>query len=223
MGLKYLMFMVKMDSDELRDKLVASGFMEDTEIMYKSRAYDEQQLADFKKIGADKTLASEEKVKKIMEMMDKEPRDKQLAEYRRTENDPKIREFNIWWMKVPKTNVLFGSFTSIRFFSADFEALASVFFQKAGLKEWVFVQYHHGSNEGNVLVMNDKFEPTAFPRLDSENERFEIYAKRVENEIKYPLGKMHRYLQDTWTPIPWEHSVTKKLEEKNVETVDKKN
>jgi hypothetical protein len=216
LGLKYSLFLIKISSKELLQKLIATGLIDQTEQMKKDIKWEKDQLEQFQKISKDNTIEIKQKLEKIDELMKIEPGDEALRNYQKWEKDPAMTHLFIWWKQLAGTQFVYGGFTTYLFERRLFEGYMSLLFYRAKLTEWMFVDYAHTANEGTALLakmMEDKVEYKIYEQLKSENERFEKYAKRVEKESNYPITEMHNELLDA-SDIDWDHCVVFKLEKK---------
>lgn len=214
MGLKYTMFMMKSSSNDLFKKLIEIGCIDDTKLYLKSRDFDNKINKELKDLK-NKKISKEEKSNIWMELINKETEDKELLKFKRRSIEKEIKEFEIWW-KTLDENYIFGSFTSMRIWNYKFKIFVSGIFTKADLKEWIIVDYHHGSNEGSVMLLKneDKINPVNFDIKENEKEKWEKYAKRVSSEINYPVLQMHNHIYKSgYDPIDWEYLVSYKLKE----------
>ena len=216
MGLKYSLFLIKIGSKELFDKLIASGLTDQTEQMKKDAVWEKKNSEEFNKLLVDKTISIEAKLKKIDTMDELTPKDDDLRDYQRRQSDPTMTDIFIWWKQLPGTEYVFGGFTTYMTERRLFEAYASLLFYRAKLNEWMFIDYAHTMNEGNVLMAKveaEKLIPVEFDYVAGEDEHFERYAKRVEKKTGYPITTMHKILQNA-DVIVWDHCVAYKIEKK---------
>lgn len=221
MVLKYQMFVTNIPAEQLFNQLVKLGGIDETELMHKDMKFDKKQLEDLMNIHKLK-MSMDEKYNVFMDTINKKPDDKELAKYQERERGKDVTHISIWFMSLPSNkNFTFGSFTYYTFFIEKFHALVASLFYQAKIKEWIFQGYHHGSNDGQILLIKlieDDFDITDFVIKKSEQEKFEKYAKRVENKIKYPIMDIHNYISDSSDePLPWEYQVSfpvKKKEKK---------
>lgn len=218
MGLKYQMFVTNIPAKQLFNQLLKSDGIDETELMMKDRDFDDKQLNDLKNIHNLK-ISKDEQYKVFMETINREPDDKKLAEYRKRKIDDDIVYFSIYFMSLPSNkNFTFGSFYYLTFFIERYYALVAEVFYKAQISEWIFQGYAHTSNEGNVIFIKpikDDLDVTGFPIWKNERERFEKYAKRIENKIKYPIMEVHNYIDDNgYQPLHWEYQVAFPLKRK---------
>jgi hypothetical protein len=216
MGLKYSLFLIKMDTKELLDKLLAAGLIDQTEQMKKDAEWETEQFEEFQKIARDKTTDIQQKMDKIDKLNEIVPDDEALREYRVKESDPALTHIFIWWKELPGTQFVFGGFTTYMIERRLFEGYVSVLFAKAKVIECMFVDYAHTANEGTALLVKNmagKFEVENFEITKSETEHFERYAKRVEKKTSYPITAMHAEMSDA-SKIAWDHCVAYKMEKK---------
>ena len=216
MGLKYSLFLMKIGSKELLDKLVAVGLTDETEMMHKNTAWEAKQFEDFQKVARDKTTDMKQKMEKIDKLNEIVPDDEALRDYRVKESDPALTHIFIWWKELPGTQFVFGGFTTYMIERRLFEGYVSMLFAKAKVSECMFVDYAHTANEGVALLIKNmvgKFEVENFEIAKNETEHFERYAKRVEKKTSYPITAMHEVMSDA-SKVAWDYCVAYKLEKK---------
>ena len=213
MGLKYSIFIVKMKSEELLKKLVDSGLKDETDLMKRDIEFDQQVSDEFDKLMKDKEMATTDKITKLMAIIGKGAKDKDLREYQMRENAQKVGQFSLWWTTLKEDpQFIFGFYTSIRQIRLQFQQLASILLLKANINEFVFVDFSHISNDGDVIIIKNK-DVKNFKYIDGEREHFEKYAKRMQKEINYPIETIHNFLLNA-DKIEWEHDVTHDITKK---------
>jgi hypothetical protein len=216
MGLKYSIFIVKMKSEDLLKKLVDSGLRDETELMKRDIEFDRQLSDEFDKLMKNKEMATTDKIKKLMTTMGEGAKDKDLREYQMRENEQKVGHVSIWWTTLKEDpQFVFGFYTSIRQIRVEFQQLMSILLLKAKVNEFVFVDYSSISNDGDIILIEEK-DLTHFKYIDEEKENFEKYAKRIQKEINYPIWTIHDFLLDA-DKIDWEHDATYDITKKVVQ------
>jgi len=218
MGLKYQMFVTNIPAEQLFNQLVKLGGIDETELMHKDMKFDKKQLEDLMNIHKLK-MSMDEKYNVFMDIINKKPDDKELAKYQERERGKDVTHISIWFMSLPSNkNFTFGSFTYYTFFIEKFHVLVASLFHHANVPEWIFLGYHHSSNDGQIALIKptqNDFDVTDFIIKESEKEKFEKYATRVENKIKYPIMDIHNYISDSSDdPLPWEYQVSFPLTKK---------
>lgn len=217
MGLKYNFFVVEADPDELLKNLVAGGATDKTPLMLAEREWGRQQLADMMAVRA-MTATPEEKTDKIMKALDRPRTPPELAQYHKETVGPEFHGMEIWWMRFPPNpKYIIGGYTSYMFQRSFFMTIAAHYLTKFGkLKDIWFINFHHGSNEGDIIKIlsdpaaehNDNWV-TNFPSLPEEEERYEIYAARISRGHGAPAKEVHDWINDDETedPVQWTHTV----------------
>ncbi len=204
MGLKYDMFMVRCSGEELYEKIIALDWSFDvSEWMVKDREFDEERVKHLWR-----ECTSEEDIVKYL----KRPDDLQ----RYNDRSDKKWHFDIWWMDVPfdtKEPFCVGGYSRRFTLGKDLYLnflLANLF--KANVKQYMYMQYHHSSNEGSYMEVYDGYwddnnDVHYYGMLESEAYEFEKYSGRVQEKSSYPVYEWHKYLQDLHGLIPWEYNV----------------
>ena len=213
MGLKYHVFMLNQPIEDFHNQLLKGGCYDETEIFLKDREFNAKQLDDLQNIHK---LPEEKQYEEWKKISRRKPKDKDLLEYQKRQNDEKITEICIWFMPVPSDkNFTFGMCTYIPIFVDKFKAVLAAIFHKANIYEWIFISYHHTSNDGNVLLIKatkDDFDVDKFPYIEGEREHYDDYAERIKKKIGYPIPDLHDYFCNIgYNPLQWKYQVTFKL------------
>ena len=201
MGLKYDMFMVKGSAKELYNKIDALDWSFDvTKWMFAEREFME---------GRAKHFWIECVMVEIDERYLKRPDDLQAY----NDRTDKKWYYGIWWMDVPfetKESFCVGGysrmFTLGRDYYLDF-LLTNL--SKANVNQYMYMQFHHGSNEGSYMEVCDGYwddhdNLQHYEMLESEAYKFEKYSRRVQKKSGYPVYEWHKYMQGLRGLVPWE-------------------
>lgn len=196
MGLKYDFFLTRVKSEDLNKRLVDAGMNDDTRLMLQDMEHNEKksQLIKDKLEGKLSGMLHGEFISELL----KRPEDPALLEYQNRTFQSDI--FSIWGMAFPKdARYTFGGYTVMPFQRREFTSVLVSTFKKAKLDEFALVSYHHNSNEGNIILIDNTspeikiktFDPSA-----DEVEDFQKYAARVSKETGYPIADLHNYISN---------------------------
>jgi len=208
MGLKYEIFMIKGTADGFYKKLcetIPEMFYETSDLMNREREWHLRPFPNTKDIN---------KLKKALEI----PED--LTDYI---NEGQNR-FGIWWMDHPTNDgIVVGGYTTHWLREADFAAIFSEILVKLKIPEFIKVNYHHGSNDGDIykiafkdLKKNPEIAKKSgvYKHIKGEDERWEKYATRVEKIAGYPVMEWHEYISDSkMLFVPWTYEIKLKTKQ----------
>ena len=203
MGLKYNLFMVKMPIEEFAKRLQKNAkFIDETELMKKYEEFERQIWEEAKKAQRTDPLF-------------KEPEDERLREYAERIQKDKIVGMSVWFRTLPTDErFIFGGYTNVGYpFLSIFKTVLSSLFIDAGIKEWIFIDYHHGNDSGDIQLVklnNNSLEVKKFNQHKKDNchETFETFAKRIQDMVNYPILSLHNYLYNE-IEIKWQYHMTR--------------
>ena len=221
MGLKYNVMLVKGAAEQLLESLVESGATDETHLCKRSREL-RQLMGERHDELMERVRAGEEfedGIEYVLSVVDDETEEQKLYEKRHEADTPS--PFEMWWRQFDDEWIILAfTFNPFRR-CVETKLAAALCLFLAGIKELYFVDYHHGSDEGNLVraevithdnhinLSGEGLDLQRFEARPDESERYELYAERLYNETGVPLPSVHEYLDEHgWEPIPWDHSVS---------------
>lgn len=225
MGLKYALFMVKMDADELMSSLLNMGFKDETQLMLDNQAWEKQHfdwLLNHHKQARDKVPAPEDWDKQYAEWWKAQPEGADLLEYHLKSKSQTLYDFQLWLRELPGAEGwLVGQFThyGISGFSQynDFLAVVMGYMVRANVGAFAIQKYHHNSDTGSVIIVNadgkelDSKEPKAWgiDVHEPENEhQFMKFARGLRKQTGFPADYLHDWIDSTSDNAGWTHQAS---------------
>jgi len=206
MGLKYEVFMIKDQTDEIKSKLLTiptefGSFTDTTQLMLDLNTWEARKMEWF-----DHMRNPDVSNLKRMEAFDLwkngVPEQDALNDYMKRRD--RVYTYYIWWMTHPTNHeYIVGGHSSI---GGDTYWLGMFIYalKNIGLGEFLRLTYHHGDNGGRCTLIYPKTISTkAFKVWKSEAYRFERYARRIDAKTGYPIVDWNEYVREHYR-IPWE-------------------
>jgi len=218
MGMKYEMFAINLAPDTLYDKLMGVKSMHDYSQEMKTLQEHQQQLSqkfkELRKRHENDEISQKKAMNQFEKLMNEEPENEKLNEYKKEMNSNKPEKYYIWWRGVPDNdNWSFGGHTGFRglkhLFDRRWVVLLLGIMIKANINKVFLIDYHHNQDCGNVEIYSDLQKvPNSQTLSSSENEKFNFskFGKRVKNECDLPLNKIHTFLKNN-NGVDWQYQV----------------
>jgi hypothetical protein len=202
MGQNYKLFLAKIPCEDLAQKLKTEKFIIDETPSYIKEFDEETESLKAIDLVQDKKITFEQ-------FMEKFKLSDETQAYR-DRNDGKAQITIFPFPKHPEWTI--GWFFNVLGFGKKSEEIyitLSFIYNQVLLKfvpEIWFVEYGHGSNDGNVwkhFWENDVIKLTQFDYIDGENENFEKYIKRMQKETKVPFSELHNWMLTKKKRVKW--------------------
>lgn len=186
MGLKYKAVLIPRESN-LEQTMKELGFQDRTDIL---KRYEEWKNENYEKMREYVRNGG-----KITDWWDDEkdvPEDEELKEIHDRQQDMRVHQAKFYWKEL-NGDYYMMMFSHIRI-NFSYIGVVQRFLMDIMPMDLAYVHYHHGSNDGVVITSQNGL----MGHKEDEEERFEKYIARAEEEIEYPLAELHNHFDSVF-------------------------